>query len=397
MSGKKKNAAKESRRQSKQLNPMNWEHEWIEKVLPAIKEFASQAVRLRFKHEIAREDQGNWRFGSDIDIKHDQRRVIITEFFVPLVDGKPMVYLDDGSLNPGMLSRKFSLRYDHLQEAARHASQTGNQVNLARYYLPEVTVVKGEPGWEAKFEENNLRGQEIIFKALDRMADCKRDLILDNGEESDEGKYIGLTLAYNSDENLLQLVTHTKQAMDVVENKDGEINYIDLADIEIDGLALEGWDNNALNIRSAVARLAAEHRTWVRIVKPSKDAYKRFSGELADHIMGVVDGVYKRAQEGLPEGAVVMLDQAPETGLLKASYIDPNPSASEPMTDEATGWTGTTQPVVDIELSRADGAAVLMIAGRIEPDMWFHVDYEFKARFNAKYGNGSVTILETVI
>jgi hypothetical protein len=69
----------------------------------------------------------------------------------------------------------------------------------------------------------------------------------------------------------------------------------------------------------------------------------------------------------------------------------------EVIKDEGTGWEGTQQPIVKVELSREDAAAVLMIAGRIEPDMWFHVDYDFKSRFNAKYGNGKTTILEAVV
>lgn len=382
MSGKKKNTAKTARREAQKLNPINWEQNWIERILPTIQDFADQSVRLRFQREIALDDRANWTYGSDVDVQHAERKVIVTEWLVPVVGGKGLVYLDEvnGVPNPSMRAYKYTLRYDHLQQDARAASQTGRAVNIGRYYLPVVPVVKGEKGWEAKVEENDLRGQEIIFKALDRLQDTKRDLELEYGKENDDGKYIGLALTYNQDENLLQLVTHSKHPLDVIEHKDGEMNYIDLADIEIDGLALDDWDTQALNIRSAVARHAAENRTWTRVVKPSQAAYKRFSIELADYIMSVVEEVYKRACAAVPAGSKLWFDQNPTTGLLEASHSTPD----EPATTK-------------IELSREDAAAVLMIAGRIEPDMWFHVDYDFKSRFNAKYGNGQTTILETVV
>lgn len=395
MSGKN-NKAKQNARAAERANPIHWEQSWIEQVVPSIQDFANQSVRLRFQREIAADDRANWTYGSDVDVEHEYRRVAITEWFVPIVDGKPVVYLEDGSLNPDMVAHKFTLRYDHLQQDARAASQMGRAVNIGRYYLPSVQIVKGRKGWEAKFEENNLRGQEIIFKALDRLEDYKRDLEHEHGKESDDGKYIGLTLAYNRDENLLQLVTHTKHPLDVIENKDGEINYIDLTDIEIDGLALEGWDAQALNIRSAVERHAGENRTWTRIVKPSENAYKRFSIDLADYIMSVVEEVYKRAHDGLPEGTEVTLEQDAATGFLKATYVDRGETA-QVETQEDTDTLVVTPVVHDIELSRPDTAAVLAIAGRIEPDMWFHVDYAFKSRFNAKYGKGNVTILEAVV
>lgn len=387
MSGKKKNAAKAARREAQKLSPVNWEQNWIERILPAIQDFANQSVRLRFQREIDAADRKNWTYGSDVDVENDLRRIVVTEWFVPIVDGKPVVYLDDGSLNPNLVSYKFTLRYDHLQQDARAAQQMGRGVNIGRYYLPSVPVVKGDAGWEAKFEENDLRGLEIIRKALDRRDDYKLSLEQEHGKESDDGKYIGLALVYNKDENLLQLVTHTKHPLDVIEHKDGEMNYIDLPEIEIDSLALDGWDTHALNIRSAVERHAAENRTWTRVVKPSQTAYKRFSGDLADYIMSVVEEVYKRAHEGLPEGAVVTLDQDAATGFLKASYVNPT----------AANADGEYPAPVEIELSRADTAAVLAVAGRIEPDMWFYVDYDFKSRFNAQYGNGSVSILEAVV
>lgn len=397
MSGKKKNAAKASRREAQKLNPINWEQDWAEKIIPAVQEFADKSVRLRFKRDIAADDRVNWTFGSDVDLENDKRRFVVTEWFVPIVNGKAVVYLEDGSLNPNMVAHKFILRYDHLQQDARAAQQMGRGVNIGRYYLPEVPVVKGEKGWEAKFEENNLRGQEIIFKALDRLQDTKRDLELEYGKENDDGKYIGLALVYNQDENLLQLVTHTKHPLDVIEHKDGEMNYIDLPEIEIDSLAVDGWDNHALNIRSAVARHAAENRAWTRVVKPSLAAYKRFSGDLADYIMSVVEEVYKRAAATIPADAKLIFEQNPTTGFLEASYISTDPAVAEVVKDEATGWDASKQPVVKVEMSREDTAAILMIAGRIEPDMWFHVDYDLKARFNAKYGNGKTTILEAVV
>lgn len=397
MSGKKKNAAKASRREAQKLSPINWEQDWAEKIMPAVQEFADTSVRLRFQREIAAEDRANWTFGSDVDLENDMRRFVVTEWFVPIVDGKAVVYLEDGSLNPNMVAHKFILRYDHLQQDARAAQQMGRGVNIGRYYLPEVPVVKGDKGWEVHFEENDLRAKEIVRKALDRRDDAKRDLELEHGAESDEGKYIGLALAYNKDENLLQLVTHTKHPLDVIEHKDGEMNYIDLSDIEIDSLAVDGWDPRALNIRSAVERHAAENRTWTRVVKPSQAAYKRFSGDLADYIMSVVEEVYKRAAAAIPAGTDLIFEQNPTTGFLEASYINTDPTAAELVKDEGTGWEGSQAPIVKVELSREDAAAILMIAGRIEPDMWFHVDYDLKARFNAKYGNGKTTILEAVV
>lgn len=398
MSGKKKNAAKAARKEAQKLNPVNWEQNWAERILSSIQEFANKSVRLRFKRDIAAEDRINWTFGSDVDLENDMRRFVVTEWFVPIVDGKAVVFLEDGvTPNPAMVAHKFILRYDHLQQDARAAQQMGRGVNIGRYYLPEVPVTKGDKGWEAKIEENNLRGQEIIFKALDRMEDTKRDLERDYGKENDDGKYIGLALVYNKDENLLQLVTHTKHPLDVIERKDGEMNYIDLPEIEIDSLALDGWDPHALNIRSAVERHAADNRAWTRVVKPSLAAYKRFSVDLADYIMSVVEEVYKRAAATIPADAELIFEQNPTTGFLEASYINADPSVAEVTKDEGTGWEGTQQPIVKVELPREDAAAVLMIAGRIEPDMWFHVDYDFKSRFNAKYGNGKTTILEAVV
>lgn len=396
MSGKK-NKVKQQIREAKRAAPINWEQDWIEKILPSIQEFADQSVRLRFKHDIAADDRINWTFGSDVDIENDKRRVVVTEWFVPKVDGKPVVYLEDGSLNPNMVAHKFVLRYDHLQQAAQLASQTNRPVNIGRYYLPEVKIIPGDKGWEAPLEENNLRGKEIVRKALDLRDDRKRELQAEFGAESDAGKYIGLALVYNRDENLLQLVTHTKNPLDIIEQKDGEMNYIDLPDIEIDDLAIDGWDLNKLNIRSAVARHAEENRGWERVVKPSQAAYKRFSVDLADHIMIIVEEVYKRAHDGLPAGAVVSFDQNPNTGFLEASYIDPNSPVTNESNVAGTDWDGQSQPVTKIELSREDAAAILMVAQRIEPDMWFHVDYAVKSRFNAKYGNGTTTVLEAVV
>ncbi|QXO10097.1 hypothetical protein pEaSNUABM37_00136 [Erwinia phage pEa_SNUABM_37] len=397
MSGKKNNATKLARREAEKANPLHWELEWINKITPAIQEFANQSVRLRFKRDVVAEDRANWTWGSDVDIENELRRVVVTEWFVPIVNGKPVVYLEDGSLNPNMVAHKFILRYDHLRAAAQMASQKGTAPNIGRYYLPEVTVVPGAKGWEANFEVNELRAKEIVRKALDRLDDYKLDLVKEFGEESDAGKYIGLTLVYNDEDNLLQLVTHSKEALDVIERKDGEMNYIDLPEIEIDDLAIDGWDANKLNIRSAVARVAAEHRMWDRVVKPSQAAYKRFSGDIADYIMSLVEEVYNRAHAAKPADATLFFEQDVTTGFLKASYVDPKATVASVEPQEGADTLVATPVVHEIELAREDAAAILIVAGRIEPDMWFHVDYDVKSRFNAKYGNGKVTILEAVI
>lgn len=387
MSGTK-NKQKALRKEAQRSNPIHWEQDWIEKVLPSINDFASKSVGRRYRAEIAADDRANWTFGSDIDVLHEQRKVVVTEWLVPIVEGKAVVYLEDGSLNPAMRAYKFTLRYDHLQEAARDASKRGTAPNIGQFYLPDVVIVSGDKGWEQRLEVIDQQGKFLVDSAVEKLTAFNIEQTALVGTENDEGKYIATCLVYNRDENLLQLVTHTRHALDVLENKEGEVNYIDLTDIDLSGCDL--------NVRSAIGRHASEHRVWQRIVKPSVTAYTRFSADLAEYLMSTAEEVYKHACDAVAAlgntDAKVDFEYNLMNGGLEASYMG---SVVEPIegSDELTSEVKK----IDIELSPADRSAILLIAGRIEPDMWFHVQADFLRRFLATYGKGDVTVSDQVL
>lgn len=383
MSGKK-NKQKELRKEAQRNNPIHWEQDWVDQVLGSITDFASKSAGRRYRSEIAVDDRANWTFGSDIDVEHEKRRIVVTEWLVPLVDGKGVVYLADGSLNPNMRAYRFILRYDHLQEAARDASKRGTDPNIGQFYLPEVTILPGEKGWEQRLEVIDQQGKFLVDTAVERVTALNTELVADNGAESDDGKYIATCLVYNRDENLLQVVTHTRHALDVLENKDGEVNYIDLTDIDL--------SQCDLNVRSAIGRHANTHRAWVRVVKPSAKAYTRFSGDLADYLMSVSEEVYKRACDAAPADVKVDFEYNLMNGGLDASYVG---SVVEPVEGSDTLTHETKK--IDIELAREDRAAILLIAGRIEPELWFHVQADFLRRFLATYGKGDVAVSDQVL
>jgi len=406
MSGKKNNT-KQLRKEAQRNAPVHWEQDWIDQVLDSIRDFASQSVRLRFYRDIEVADRANWTFGSDIDVEHDRRRIIVTEWFVPVVDGKPVVYLDDAhtQLNPDMQAFKFILRYDHLQQAAKDAHQRRTNPNIGLYYLPEVTLLPGEKGWEARLENIDRIGRKLVQEAVDFLTAKKAMLEAEYGKESDDGIYLGATLAYNEDENLLQVVTHKRGPLDVIENKDGEVNYEDIQSIDI-ASTYPADDAAGNNVRSAVARHAAEHRDWKRVVKPSQAAYKRFSGDLADYLMSISEEVYKRAQAAAPADAKVDFEYNLMNGGLEASYqkvLTEDDVAEAKDADGQTGDVGVKgkfagdKAKVTIELAREDRAAIILVAGRIEPDMWFHVQADYLARFLGTYGNGQTTVSKEVL
>lgn len=390
---RKQNKLKQARKEAQRANPIHWEQDWIEKVLPSIQDFANKSTHRRFKDEIAEDDRKNWTWGSDIDVLHAERKVIITEWLVPVVDGKGLVYLDEvnGVLNPAMRAYKFTLRYDHLQEAARHASKTGGVPNIGLYYLPDVEILPGKKGWEHEIELYDEQGKFLVSGAVTHLNALKAKLIAEHGELSDEGVYLGVCMVYNRDENLIQLVTHKRHALDVMENKDGEINYIDLADIKIDEFRFD-HDTHGLNIRSAVERHVEEHRVWDRIIKPSEAAYKRFSCDLADYLMSITEEVYKRACELAGPDKKVDFEYNLMNGGLEASY---QLEKREQLEGELDVKINTEK--VDLELAREDRAAILMVAGRIEPDLWFHVQADYLRRFLATYGKGDITVSDTVL
>lgn len=390
---RKQNKLKQARKEAQRANPIHWEQDWIEKVLPSIQDFANKSTYRRFKDEIAEDDRKNWTWGSDIDVLHAERKVIITEWLVPVVGGKGLVYLDEvnGVLNPSMRAYKFTLRYDHLQEAARHASKTGGAPNIGLYYLPDVEILPGKKGWEHEIELYDEQGKFLVSGAVSHLNALKAKLIAEHGELSDEGVYLGVCMVYNRDENLIQLVTHKRHALDVMENKDGEINYIDLADIKIDEFRFD-QDTHGLNIRSAVERHVEEHRVWDRIIKPSETAYKRFSCDLADYLMSITEEVYKRACELAGPDKKVDFEYNLMNGGLEASY---QLEKREQLEGELDVKINTEK--VDLELAREDRAAILMVAGRIEPDLWFHVQADYLRRFLATYGKGDITVSDTVL
>lgn len=390
---RKQNKLKQARKEAQRANPIHWEQDWIEQVLPTIQDFANVSTYRRFKDEIADDDRVNWTWGSDVDVQHAERKVIVTEWLVPVVDGKGLVYLDEvnGVLNPSMRAYKYTLRYDHLQQAARHASKTGGAPNIGLYYLPDVTILPGEKGWEHNIELYDEQGKFLVTAAVTQLNALKAKLVAEHGALSDEGIYMGVCMVYNRDENLIQLVTHKRHALDVMENKDGEINYIDLNDIKIDEMKFD-QDTYGLNVRSAVERHVEAHRVWDRIIKPSEAAYKRFSCDLADYLMSITEEVYKRACASVPNVVDVKFEYNLMNGGLEAYHI-----GAVVETDEAGNLFTEKEERYDIELSREDRAAILMVAGRIEPDLWFHVQADYLRRFLATYGKGDVTVSDTVL
>lgn len=396
MSGKK-NKQKQLRKEAQRNDPVHWEQSWIEQVLPSINEFAGRSAERRFLNTIAADDRKNWTFGSDIDVEHERRRVVITEWLVPIVGGKAVVYLDDlSTLNPDMQAHRFVLRYDHLQEAARDATKRKGAVNLARYYLPEVVVLPGKKGWEAELELIDQTGRSLVAQAKKLFDAHKDELVEQYGALNDDGIYMGLRLWYDREENLLQLVEHKRHALDVIESKDGEINYIDLRTIDVDASKTD-YDKLALNVRSAVGRHVAEHGDWVRVVKPSPAAYTRFSGDLADYLMSISEEVYKRACDAIlpvdgSDQLKVDFEYNLMNGGLEASY-QMNVVTAQDDSDELV----SSVEKVEIELKPEDRAAILMVSGRIEPDMWFHVQADFLRRFLGTYGKGNISVSSTVL
>lgn len=398
MTGKKQQSAKKQmRKNEKARNPNNWMGDWVDTVLPAVRDFVNKRMVQRVDKELAGLDVRNWRWGSDIDVKMAEGEFVITEWIAPApaAAGDKIIFVDEkGQLLDGARFYTYRLRFDHLQQAARHAHQTGAEPNIGLYYMPKITIVDGDKGWEDRIEENDLRGKEISLKALDQLDAVRESFIDQYGERTDEGVYIGIRLFYNRDENLIQVVTHKRHALDVIENKDGEVDYIDQSHIEIDSLALDS-DKSFINIRSAVERHVGEHVVWKRVVRPSENAYKRYGADLGEYLMSVAEEVYKRACEAAGAGNKVEFEYNLMTGGLEAFTYVANVQASE---DPAVATLEVGEKVKQpIELTPADRAAILVVAGRIEPDLWFHTQPEFMRRFFATYGKGDITVSDEVL
>jgi len=285
---------KEMLKKAKAMNPANWEGEWLEQVMPAIQEFVNGTVDSRVRKEFTKEERLKWRWGSDLEVRMDYRDIIVTEWYIPLNEEGKLVALDaNGKPVAGSRMQRYFLRFDALQRLASEAARQKREVNIGMCYVPEVVILPGNPGWEAHLESIRRIALTAFNKARDAMATKITELNAEHGIESDAGKYIGIRLAFNDEEKVFQIVTHKRDSLDVISNSEGEIDYIDLADIDmsIDNEADKG------SFYWSCANLVQEHCKWGRIVKPSQAAYTQYSADLTDYLMSVTEEVYKRALE----------------------------------------------------------------------------------------------------
>lgn len=395
-------------------NSVQYEDRWAEAyLLPEVKKVADFSLRQFVKyfdhHNISpytgEELVRPLRWGADVRIEHDKRRIYVTEWYTPTADGKITVD-DTNEILPGVHFREYVVSYHMAKDIARRAHQSKGMVNIGLCYIPVFKnmgdkFIADTPWLEEVREVAHKRVKQAVTAIQGEIKNLEEQY----GKQNDEGLYIGVLGVYNRETEEVEYVVQKHDAIHFIKNENIEQNHIALkADVH-------GYDQtpfyhekdvNKINWGGIMSRLVAEKvGTWVRVTHPSPVAIDRLSTEISEHLLPQVTEVLANAEEevsrisNLVPGSIRHMYNETNSGLethykvtetQKKIVAPASENVVEGEIPEFSGEETEIDVVVDKQYDHGrNKALVLLVAGRIEPELWIPTQDKFGKAFRLKY------------
>lgn len=401
---------------------VQYEAQWAETyLLPEVKKVADFSLRMFVKYFDSHDTDPftgeklvrPLRWGADLKIEHENRRIYITEWYVPNAEGK---ITDDvtGDILPGVHFREYIVTYHMAKDLARRAHQNGHEVKIGLIYIPVFKCPnKYDPDATAWLDEIDTVARARVKQAVELIKGEIDNLTVQYGKENDEGLYVGVRPFYNQETSEVEYIVQKHDAIHFIKDQNIEQNHIALKADE------HGFDQTPFyhekdkhksNWNYVMSKLMSEKAgNWVRVTHPSKVAIARLADEIVDFLMPQVNDVFIKAEEevlkveGLVDGSIRHVYNQMNSGLethykvveKQTKIVNPTPDVVTTDENGVPAFSGVEEEievVVDKQFDHGrNKALVLMVAGRIEPELWLPTQKCFERAFNLQYS----TVVDT--
>lgn len=392
---------------------LQYEDKWAEKyLLPEVQKVADASLRQFVKyfdsHSVdpftGEQLVRPVRWGADLKIEHENHRIYITEWYIPTPDGN---ITDDvtGEILPGVHFREFVVGYHAAKNVARMAHQNGGPAKISLCYIPVLKHMGSaflEPiGWLEVIREE---ARKRIKQAVSLIQGEIKKLEDQYGKRNEEGLYVGVRAFFNKENNEVEYVVQKHDAIHFIKEQNIEQNHIALKLLEhgYDQTPFESVkDPKHLNWSAVMTRMLDEKAgSWVRVSHPSKESLERLSSELVDYLLPQVVTLFDKTDEellnveGLVPGSIRHNYNTINSGLethykvveKQKKIVAPAPENVDGEVPEFSGEEVEIDVVVAKQYDHGrDKALVLMLLGRIEPELSLPTQTKFEKAFNMKY------------
>lgn len=322
------------------------------------------------------------RFGSDFEIQHDEYRVVVTEWYTTHTGD---ILNEDRTVADGVYFRQYVANYQAMMNLAKQASESGRKVIVGRCYYPvihDLNVVWDETKFAWLYHIRKLAEQRVnsVLEVFDRI---KADITAEYTPLNEQGLYVGATLHYDIEHDMVQYVVQKQTALSYIKENIYDQDYID---ITMDKHGVDATPpaassiSQADNFTSAFRRMLADHVEWERLTKPSKECIQRIAPEIVDLLLEKAADVWESAQALFAEHPHAA---SAVPGSARFLYSTTNGALRYVYDYIPAGETTPVEEEMMMEVNLR--GAIVIVAGRIEPDLWLVVQPLFAEAFAKKY------------